>query len=214
MSMMARTRSSGVFAFRSGLNTYFRTLPASGLLKSTRTRPALTAVTIPCFPPMETSIPTSGLISWRRNSRSVRSSTNHGRDLHVHFLFVELALLLRDLIVGRVEEGLGPVGVHRPGVVLEPDDVPFFDPVRSHWLTARVVRKGRFCLNLTGAARSPSLHHADRDGDPLVPIPNRDLGDARDFRDLFLRARFVAQDRRNVDRRSSHPARRNPGGEF
>src|SRR5437879_909409 len=78
MSMIARTRSSAVFAFRVAFTTYFKVLPASGLLKSTRTRPALTAVTTPCFPLIETSSPTSGLISCRRNSRSVRNSTRRG----------------------------------------------------------------------------------------------------------------------------------------
>src|SRR3989441_2224427 len=86
------------------------------------------------------------------------------RDLDVDFLLVELALLLRDLIVRRVEEGQGPVRVHRPGVVLNPDDVPFLDLVRDHRLTARRFRKSRTRLNLTGAALGAP------DGHRFMPI--------------------------------------------
>src|SRR6266581_1824703 len=80
-------------------------------------------------------------------------------DLHVDFLLVELALLLRDLVMGRVEEGLGPVRVDRPGVVLEPDDVPLLDRLGNQPLTAGLVRKGRTRLNLAGAPcwRAPHL---------------------------------------------------------
>src|SRR2546426_9988678 len=56
------------------------------------------------------------------------TADDHG-DLDVDFLLIELPLFLRDLVVGRVEESQGPVRIHRPGVVLNPDDVPFLDRV-------------------------------------------------------------------------------------
>ena len=57
--------------------------------------------------------------------------------LRVDLLLLELVLLLRDLLMGRVEEGLRPAGVHRVGVVLEPDDVSLLNGIRSHALTVR-----------------------------------------------------------------------------
>src|SRR2546425_1125019 len=59
------------------------------------------------------------------------SADDHG-DLDVDFLLVELPLFLGGLVVGRVEEGQGPVGIHRPGVVINPDDVPFLDRFGGH----------------------------------------------------------------------------------
>src|SRR5205823_4643897 len=74
------------------------------------------------------------------------------------------------------------------------------------WIPGPLVERGRELAGL--------LRHADRDGDPLVPIPDRDFGDPGDLGDLFLRARLGGEDRRDVDCRGGHPTRRDPGGEF
>src|SRR5256886_4782225 len=59
-----------------------------------------------------------------------------------------------------------------------------------------------------------SAVHADRDGDPLVSVPDRDLRHAGDLRDFFLGARLVAEDSGDVDRRCGHATRRHTGSEF
>src|SRR5919197_1184258 len=178
MSSTARTRSSGVAALRTTLNAYLRVFPASGLLKSTRTRPALTAVTVPRFPPMWTSIPASGVISCRRNSRSVRSSTSRGS---------------------------------RP-------PAPFSGGIRTSFASptfaARIAASSRFGARLEREGRPRLLRHPDRDRDPLVPVPDRDLRDDGHVRDLLLGTRLRGQDRGDVDRRRGDAARRDPGGEL
>ena len=75
------------------------------------------------------------------------------RDFEVHFLLIELALFLRDLIVGRVEEGLGPVWIHGPGVVFDPDDVSFLNRFRRHRLTPGWPWKRCFRLKVAGPWR-------------------------------------------------------------
>src|SRR5437879_12533842 len=75
------------------------------------------------------------------------------RDFEVHFLLIELALFLRDLIVGRVEEGLGSVRIHGPSVVIDPDDVPFLNRFRRHRLTPGWPWKRCFPLKVAGHRR-------------------------------------------------------------
>src|SRR3990170_3052844 len=53
-----------------------------------------------------------------------------------------------------------------------------------------------------------SLREAHRFRDALVPVPDRDLRDARDLRDLLLRDGPVAQGGGDVDRRGGDAARR------
>src|SRR5207253_8879055 len=72
------------------------------------------------------------------------------RALDVDLLLFELALFLRDFVMRCVEEGLPPVRVHRPGVVLEPDDVSLLNRVRGHPLTAGCPGKSPSRLKIAG----------------------------------------------------------------